>query len=124
MVVLAPTQFAKVLEQLDYSVVGNSDSVVTGIIPQLYGFKGFVCSSNLSGCVGAIIAADAIGIASRYLAPDEGAYSQAWSATDDENGFTLGFRVYTDPATGSGKYSTNCILGARSLQPNKIVRLV
>ena len=98
--------------------------MVTGIIPQLYGFKGFVCSSNLSGCVGAIIAADAIGLASRYLAPDEGAYSQAWSATDDENGFTLGYRVYTDCATGTNKYSCNALVGCRLIQPNKIVRLV
>lgn len=124
MVALAPTQFAKVLEQLDYSVVGNSDSVVTGIIPQLYGFKGFVCTSNLpSGTVGAIIASDAIGLASRYLAPTEG-YSQAWAATDEENGFTLGYRTYTDLATGTGKYSANCLFGAKVLQPNKIVRLV
>ena len=29
-----------------------------------------------------------------------------------------------DLATGTGKYSANCLFGAKVLQPNKIVRLV
>lgn len=75
-VALAPTQFASVLGMLDSNVYGGSEAIRLGVIPGLYGFKGFVCTSNLpEGTVGAIICDTAVGVASRYLYPGtEGAY--------------------------------------------------
>jgi hypothetical protein len=56
-VALAPTQFAGVLSALDANVYGGSEAIRLGMIPGLYGFKGFVCTSNLpEGVNGAIIA--------------------------------------------------------------------
>lgn len=124
-VALAPTQFANVLGLLDANVYGGSEAVRLGVIPGLYGFKGFVCTSNLpEGTQGAVICDSAIGVASRYLAPGtEGAYPEAWEASD-EDGFTLGFRRFMDLNTGSNKFACECLFGAKILQPTKIVRLV
>lgn len=124
-VALAPTQFATVLGMLDANVYGGSEAIRLGLIPGLYGFKGFVCTSNLpEGTVGAVIADSAIGVASRWLAPGtEGAYPEVWSATD-EDGFTIGYRRFMDLCTGSNKFAADVLFGAKILQPSKIVRLV
>ena len=124
-VALGPTQFATVLGMLDANVYGGSEAVRLGVIEGLYGFKGFVCTSNLpEGTNGAIICDSAIGVASRYLAPGtEGAYPEAWSATD-EDGFTLGFRRFMDLNTGTNKFAGDVLFGAKIIQPSKIVRLV
>lgn len=124
-VALAPTQFSAVLGMLDANVYGGSEAVRLGVIPGLYGFKGFVCTSNLpEGTQGAVICDSAIGVASRYLAPGtEGAYPEAWEATD-EDGFTLGFRRFMDLNTGSNKFAGDVLFGAKILQSTKIVRLV
>lgn len=124
-VALKPTQFAGVLSALDYTVYGSADAIRNGVIPGLYGFKGFVCAPNLpDGTNGAIICDTAVGVASRYLFPGtEGAYPEAWAATD-ESGFTIGYRRFMDLATGSNKFAADCLFGAKLIQPNKIVRLV
>lgn len=124
-VVLGPTQFASVLGMLDANVYGGSEAVRLGVIEGLYGFKGFVCSSNLpEGTDGAIVCDSAIGVASRYLAPGtEGAYPEVWSATDDD-GFTIGYRRFMDLSTGTNKFAADVLFGAKILQPTKIVRLV
>ena len=124
-VALAPTQFATVLGQLDANVYGGSEAIRLGLIPGLYGFKGFVCTSNLpEGTNGAIICDSAVGVASRYLYPGtEGAYPEAWSATD-EDGFTIGYRRFMDLCTGTNKFAADVLFGAKILQPSKIVRLV
>lgn len=113
------------LGQLDANVYGGSEAIRLGIIPGLYGFKGFVCTSNLpEGTNGAIICDSAIGVASRYLYPGtKGAYPEAWPVTD-EDGFTIGYRRFMDLCTGTNKFAADCLFGAKILQPSKIVRLV
>ena len=124
-VALGPTQFANVLGMLDADVYGGSEAIRLGVIPGLYGFKGFVCTSNLpEGTNGAVIADSAIGVASRYLFPGtEGAYPEVWSATDSD-GFTIGYRRFMDLCTGTNKLAADCVFGASILQADKIVRLV
>ncbi len=124
-VALKPTQFATVLGQLDSNIYGGSEAIRLGVVDGLYGFKAFVCAPNLpEGVDGAIICDTAVGVASRYLFPGtEGAYPQAWSATD-ESGFTIGYRRFMDLATGSNKFAGDVLFGAKLLQPSKIVRLV
>jgi hypothetical protein len=123
-VVLNPTYFSKVLPLVTYNMVGKEDYIETGVIRGLIGFKGVVCSSNLpEGTVGAILLDEAMGLASKYLAPmTPGAYPEAWSATSDE-GFTIGFRRFMDLNTGSDKFAVDALFGAKLLQANKCVRL-
>lgn len=123
-VVLNPTYYSKVLPLVTYNMVGKEDYIETGVIRGLIGFKGVVCSSNLpEGTVGAILLDEAMGLASKYLAPmTPGAYPEAWSATSDE-GFTIGFRRFMDLNTGSDKFAVDALFGAKLLQPTKCVRL-
>jgi hypothetical protein len=124
-VVLNPENYAKVLALVDYSTIGTGDYIETGVINGLFGFKGFVCSSNLpDGTDGAIIFDEAVGVASKYLAPmTANAYPEAWSATDD-NGFTIGFRRFMDLKSGKDNFACDCLFGVKLLQPTRIVRLV
>lgn len=124
-VVLNPTQFAKVLGLVDYNTVGNTDYITTGVIERLFGFKGFVCSSNLpDSAKGAIILDEAMGIASKYLAPmTPGAYPEAWAVTG-EDGFTLGARRFMDLNKGYDMFAMDALFGAKLLQSDKVVRLV
>ena len=115
-VVLNPTYYSKVLPLVTYNMVGKEDYIETGVIRGLIGFKGVVCSSNLpDGTVGAILLDEAMGLASKYLAPmTPGAYPEAWSATSDE-GFTIGFRRFMDLNTGSDKFAVDALFGAKLL---------
>ena len=116
-VALKPTQFAGVLSCLDFNVYGGTEAIRLGVIEGLYGFKGFVCAPNLpEGVNGAIICDSAVGVASRYLFPGtEGAYPEAWSATDETNGFTIGYRRFMDLNAGSNKFAADVLFGAKLL---------
>jgi hypothetical protein len=123
-VVLNPTQFAKVLGLVDYSLIGSGDYIKTGVIGNLFGFKAIVQSSNLPSGKGAIMLDEAMGVAAKYLAPmTPDAYPEAWAMTD-ESGFTMGARRYMDLNKGANIFAMDCLFGAKLLQPNKVIRLV
>ena len=124
-VVLGPAEFAKVLGQLDANIYGGTEAIRLGMIPGLYGFKGFVCSTYLpDGVKGAIIQDSAIGIACRYLAPaTPGAYPEAWEVNTDD-GFVLGARRFMDLSKGFDMFAMDALFGAKVILPNKVVRLV
>ena len=123
-VVLGPVDYQKVLSYLDSNVYGGSEAIREGRIPGLYGFRAFVCSTFLNeGLKGAIVSRDAIGLASRYLEPMEGAYPAAWRASDGDIA-TSGFRHFSNLCTGRRYLACEALFGAKVLQKNKIVRLV
>ena len=123
-VVLGPADYAKVLSYLDSNVYGGSEAIREGRIPGLYGFRAFVCSTFLNeGVKGAIVSRDAIGLASRYLEPLEGAYPDAWRASDGDIA-TIGFRHFANLCTGRRYLACEALFGAKVLQKNKIIRLV
>ena len=123
-VVLGPADYAKVLSYLDSNVYGGSEAIREGRIPGLYGFRSFVCSTFLNaGIKGAIVSRDAIGLASRYLEPMQGAYPDAWRASDGDIA-TIGFRHFSNLCTGRRYLACEALFGAKVLQKNKIVRLV
>ena len=123
-VILGPTDFAKVLAMVDYNMIGSGDYIKTGIINNLFGFKAFVCSTFLPSGVKGVIALDsALGVCSKYLAPmTEGAYPEAWSATD-ENGFTIGFRRFMNLNTGADIFACDSLFGCKILQKDRCVLL-
>ena len=123
-VVLGPVDYSKVLSYLDSNVYGGSEAIREGRIPGLYGFRAFVSSTFLpEGVKGAIVSRDAIGLASRYLEPMEGAYPDAWRASDGDIA-TIGFRHFANLCTGRRYLACEALFGARVLQKNKIIRLV
>ena len=123
-VILGPADFAKVLAMVDYNMIGSGDYIKTGVIQNLFGFKAFVCSTFLPSGVKGVIALDScLGVASKYLAPmTEGAYPEAWSATD-ENGFTIGFRRFMNLNTGADIFACDAIFGCKLLQKDRCVLL-
>lgn len=123
-VILGPTDFAKVLSMVDYAMIGSGDYIKTSILERLFGFKAFICSTFLpSGVKGVIVLDTALGVCSKYLAPmTPGAYPEAWSATD-ENGFTIGFRRYMNLNTGADIFACDSLFGCRLLQKDKCVLL-
>ena len=123
-VVLGPTDFAKVLAIVDYNMIGSGDYIKTGVIERLFGFKAFVCSTFLpSGVKGVICLDEAMGVASKYLAPmTPGAYPEAWAATD-ENGFSIGFRRFMNLNTGADNFACDALFGCKLLQKDKCVLL-
>lgn len=124
-VALNPVQFAKVLGLLDYNTVGTSDYIMTGVVKNIFGFKGIVKTSNLPDAAkGAIILDEAMGVASKYLAPATAdAYPEAY-ALRDESGFTLGARRFMDLAKGYDIFAMDCLFGAKLIQPDKVIRLI
>lgn len=123
-VVLGPADYYKVLSYLDANVYGGTDAIRGGRVPGLYGFASFVMSNVLpEGVKGAIISRDSIGLASRYLEPLEGAYVNAWRASDGDIA-TVGFRHFANLCTGRRYLAIEALFGAKILQPKKIVKLV
>ena len=123
-VILGPTDFAKVLSMVDYNLIGSGDYIKTGVINSLFGYKAFICSTFLPSGVKGVIALDtSLGICSKYLAPmTPGAYPEAWSATD-ENGFTIGFRRFMNLNTGADMFACDALFGCKLLQKDKCVLL-
>lgn len=120
--ILSPDHFAQILSLVDYKMVGTGTYIENGVLPGMFGFKGIIASNFLpNGWEGAVVLDEALGIASKYLAPmTAGAYPQAWSATDD-NGFTIGFRRFMDLATGRNNFAVEALYGAKVLQAKKII---
>ena len=84
-----------------------------------------VCAPGLdAGWKGAIVDADSIGIASRYLSPMAGAYVDAWKASDPNSGLTVGFRSFANLCTGRRYLDCEVLFGAKIIRPTGIVKIV
>lgn len=121
---LNPLKFSQLLAILDSSTYGGPEAIRRGVVPGLYGFKSVICSNKLpEGTVGAIIGMGTIAVVNRYNAPGiAGAYPMV-ERTTDANGFTIGFRYGTDLAKGYNYLAADCLVGAKVLDSEKIVRL-
>lgn len=125
-VVLDPENFSNLLGILEAYMYGGPEAVKFGYVPGLYGFKAVVCSTYLpTGVNGVIINRNTVGIASRYLAPLGGAYPAAWKAVDPNSGFSMGFRLFADLATGVRYIAGEALVGAKVFYNGaKAVRLI
>lgn len=125
-VVLNPTEFAKLLQHVDFMQYGSVDAIRYGYVPGFCGFKSVVCSTNLpEGVDGVVINRNSVGIASRWLAPMADAYPQTWKATDPDSGFTIGFREFCDLGSGLRYIAGEALVGAKIFYSGaKAIRLV
>lgn len=123
-VIVTPQIYAAILAQLDADVFGGDEAIRRGVIPGLYGFNSFACSSQFAdGVNGAILHKEAIGMAGRVLYADEEAYSEVGVATDEKTGLSIGFRRFADPKTGLRYIAGEMLFGVDLLQPKAVVRL-
>lgn len=127
--VLTPSAFADALALFDANVYGGSEAIRLGMLPGLYGFKG-VMELQLSktageNLVGALIPADALGVAGRTIpADDVGDGAECGFTTDDASGLTIGTYAFVDHNTRTHKFTMEALFGAKLIQPGKCVRLV
>ena len=121
--VLNPETYSTLLGKLDYAVVGTSEAIKYGVIPELYGFRTVQMSQYLpEGVKGLIIPYGTVGIASRLNRPAIDGYVATWEAGTPD-GFTIGFRVFEHLCKGRMYMGADVLFGAKILQPG-IVRLV
>lgn len=121
---LTPTYFAKLLGTLDSNVYGSADAIKDGRIAGLYGFKSVVCAPNMpEGWKGALVDANSVACAARYLAPMAGAYVNAWQSSDAVSGMPIGFREGCNLATGQRYIAGEILFGAKVIRDAGIVKL-
>lgn len=122
---LTPTYYAKLLGNLDSNVYGGVDAIQGGKIAGLYGFKSVVCAPDMpANWKGALVDANSVACAARYLAPMAGAYVNTWQASDSVSGLPIGFREGCDLASGQRYIAGEVLFGAKVIRENGIVKLV
>lgn len=121
---LTPTYYAKLLGCLPSNVYGGTDAIQNGRIPGLYGFKSVVCAPNMTeGWKGALVDANSVAIAARYLPPMGGAYPEAWKASDPISGLPIGFRSGCNLGSGVRYLAGEALVGASIIRPKGIVSI-
>lgn len=111
------------------SISGDAGPQKTGVVNPLYGFDSISWSNlipaNAENLVGFAALPDAMLLAMRYLAPQEGAkYFQAGAITDPDTGITLGFRDWYDENSGTRKKILECNYGYLKGNGSALKRLV
>lgn len=120
---LAPEQFGQLLSVLDANIYGGDDAIKFGVVPNLFGFRAVVMTSYLpEGTKGCIIPYNTVGIVGRTNKPAVDGYVATWEATNDD-GLSLGFRVFEDLKAGKVFLGADVLFGAKIVQSG-IIRLV
>ncbi len=117
-VVLNPTAYANMMGTLgDSYVYGGPEMVRTGVVENLYGFRGVVCSPFMpTGTKGFIIPWNTLGVVARWDKPAIDGYEETWTAIDPKTGFTIGYRVFEHLCKGKAFMGGNVLFGAKVLQ--------
>lgn len=117
-VVLNPATYAALLSSLgDSYVYGGPEMVRSGVVENLYGFRGVICSPFMpAGKKGFIIPWNSIGVVSRWDKPAIDGYEETWTAVDPKTGFTVGYRVFEHLCKGKAFMGGNVLFGAKVLQ--------
>lgn len=116
--VLNPATYSAMLSSLgDSYVYGGPEMVRSGVVENLYGFRGVVCSPFMpTGKKGFIIPWNTLGVVSRWDRPAIDGYSDTWTAVDPKTGFTVGYRVFEHLCKGKAFVGGNVLFGAKVLQ--------
>lgn len=123
--------FSELCAVMDANVYGGPEAVRAGsLAPGCYGFGRIRRCNALStatgeNLTGAILSDDALGYACAPLEPQGKAGLDEYGfATDQASGLTIGFRRFADNANGTNYMVGEVLMGAKLLQPTKVVRLV
>ncbi len=109
--------YSALLGNVPANTLIQNEALADGSIGKIYGFKMYETdvAPMAAQTSTKVIAAhpSAIAIASRYLAPEDGAYKDARPITDPKTGTTLGYRSWYDQEAGK-RYATVEWLGGYS----------
>jgi len=113
----------------DASAYGGSDPVRSGEIISLDTFgaiyKSTLIPANAENLVGFAAMRDAMLVAMRYLAPQDGhGYGEARPMTDPDTGITLGYREWYDNDSGQKRAVMEAVYGSRVGNPGALKRIV
>jgi hypothetical protein len=112
----------------DASAYGGAEAIRQGMVPNLVGFDVYrsnLIPANGENLVGMAVFPDAIGVAMRYLQPQEGhKYHRAEPLTDPETGITIGVRDWYDEDSGMRKRVLECVSGSAVGIANGLERMV
>ena len=116
--VLNPATYSAMLSSMgDSYVYGGPELVRSGVVENLYGFRGVVMSPFMpTGKKGFIIPWNTLGVVSRWDKPAIDGYSDTWTAVDPKTGFTVGYRVFEHLCRGKAYIGGNVLFGAKILQ--------
>lgn len=117
-VVLNPATYSALLSSMgDSYVYGGPEMVRSGVVENLYGFRGVVCSPFMpEGKKGFIIPWNTLGVVSRWDKPAIDGYEETWTAVDPKTGFTIGYRIFEHLCKGKAFMGGNVLFGAKILQ--------
>lgn len=116
--VLDPVTYAGMLSTLgDSYVYGGPEMVRAGVVENLYGLRGVVCSPFMpTGIKGYVIPWNCLGVVSRWDKPAVDGYADTWTATDPKTGATIGYRIFEHLCRGKAYMGGNMLFGAKVLQ--------
>jgi hypothetical protein len=108
-------------------MAGAATPVQSGHLPNLLGievFESMLVPANSENLVGFAAMPDAMGVAMRYMAPQEGnTYFQAAPVTND-SGMTLGFRDFYDNKSGTRWQVLEANYGYKVINPAALKRII
>lgn len=124
-VILNPENFAQTLASIgDYSIYGTSEIVKTGVIKDILGFAGIVCSTALAdGVNGILCPVTSLATGSLYMPPVfPESFANVWKAVDEDNGLAISMTEHSNTSTGYGYVTGRLLFGAKVI--GKAVKLV
>jgi hypothetical protein len=127
--ILSPSLHSKIRKDLKAADGFGSDVVMRqGLVPSLDTFdnvyKTSMLPENDEDLIGVAVHPDAVAVAIRYLAPQEGhGYNAAEPLVDDETKITLGYRQYYDEAKGTLINILECNYGFKVANTNGLIRI-
>ena len=118
--VLSPALYGAVIASQPYNVIGSQEAAKFGVLESVFGYKGVVQSTYISGNAGYIVPYDTIALAARLNQPVLDGYIATWSTIDDKTGLPFGFRAFEHLCYGKALLGCDCLFGCKVIQPTKI----
>lgn len=120
--------YGEVLSTLDANLYGGPEAIRSGMIEGLYGFDTVMLNDQLvkeENLLGAIIPRNALGVAGRVVPVlNPHLTVEVGTVTDENSKLTIQFRRIGDANTDSSTLTAEALVGAKLLQPTKVVRIV
>lgn len=122
-IVASPALFGQIVALFDAGAYGGADAVRNGVLEGgVFGAKA-VIKANVTGANALVIPEDALVVATRTVPCLSPSVYTETGTESDENGFTIGFRKFGDPRTGSNFVAAEAMIGAGIVQAAKVNKI-
>lgn len=122
-IVASPALFGQIIALFDAGAYGGSEAVRNGVLDGgVFGCKA-VIKANITGADALVVPEDALVVATRTVPCGSPSVYAEVGTESDENGFTIGFRKFGDPKTGSNYVAAEAMIGAGIVQKAKVQKI-